>query len=194
MLLAQVCSPLLTHQAEDVESNAEYLATVSIGTPAQTFNLDFDTGSADLWVWSTELPSSTSTAGHSVFNSAKSSTFKATNSTWEIQYGDGSTASGTVGTDNLNVGGLVVKNQAIELAKTLSASFAQGPGDGLLGLAFGNINTVKPTQVATPVENMISQDDIPKTAELFTAYLGSVAPASSGSGSADTANSFYTFG
>jgi len=53
-----------------------------------------------------------------------------------IRYGDGSTASGSVGTDNLTIGGLVVKNQAVELASTLSAQFAQGPGDGLLGLAW----------------------------------------------------------
>ena len=33
-------------QAEDIENNAEYLATVGIGTPAQNVALDFDTGSA----------------------------------------------------------------------------------------------------------------------------------------------------
>lgn len=35
--------------AEDVQNDSEYLAQVQIGTPAQTLNLDFDTGSADLW-------------------------------------------------------------------------------------------------------------------------------------------------
>lgn len=36
--------------AEDVQNDSLYLAQVDIGTPAQTFHLDFDTGSADLWV------------------------------------------------------------------------------------------------------------------------------------------------
>lgn len=135
-----------TSKAQDVESNSEYLATVGIGTPAQNLNLDFDTGSADLWVWSTELPAATQKSGttgttkHTIFNPSKSSTWKKVSAdTWQIQYGDGSTASGDVGTDNLAIGGLTVKNQAIELAKTLSSSFAQGPGDGLLGLAWVNL-------------------------------------------------------
>ncbi|KAK4546892.1 hypothetical protein LTR36_001624 [Oleoguttula mirabilis] len=173
--------------AEDVDSNAEYLAAVQVGTPGQKLNLDFDTGSADLWVFSTELPSSEQKSGtttHNIFDSSKSTTWKeTTGSTWNISYGDGSTASGDVGTDVLTIGGLVVKDQAIELAKTLSTSFASGPGDGLLGLAWGSINTVTPTPVQTPVENMITQSDIPQSAELFTAFLGDT-----------TENSFYTFG
>lgn len=94
-------------------------------------------------------------------------------STWKISYGDASSASGTVGTDNVTIGGLTVKNQDIELANQMSTQFVQGAGDGLLGLAFGTINTVTPTPVKTPVENMIAQDDIPQSAELFTANLGS---------------------
>lgn len=146
-------------------------------------------------VWSTKLPqqtqSSGSSSGHHIFDPSKSSTFKeSSGSTWQIQYGDQSSASGTVGTDNITIGGLTVQNQAIELADTLSQQFTTNAGDGLLGLAWGNINTVQPKAVATPVENMISQQDIPQNAELFTAYLGSWRDADE----ADKGQGFYTFG
>jgi hypothetical protein len=73
------------------------------------------------------------------------------------------------------IGNITVENQAIELANKLSSQFTQdATSDGLLGLAFGSINTVKPTAVKTPVENMIAQEDIPQNAELFTCYLSSV--------------------
>jgi hypothetical protein len=78
---------------------------------------------------------------------------------------------------------LVVKNQAIELATSVSRAFTENKGDGLLGLSFSSNNSVKPVPVATPVENMILQDDIPPSAELFTAWLGN-----------KLESSFFTFG
>jgi hypothetical protein len=91
----------------------------------------------------------------------------------------------------VTIGGLTIKNQAVELANQLSAQFIQDSGSsGLLGLAFGQLNTVKPTAVKTPVENMIAQSDISADKELFTAYLGSWRDVAE----PDQGKSFYTFG
>lgn len=179
--------------ADDQQNDSMYLCPVTIGTPGKTLMLDFDTGSSDLWVWSSELPSSIKSQGtsHNIYDPTQSSTYKIQKGlSWKISYGDSSSASGTVGIDNVTIGGLTIKNQAVELANKMSDQFVQGAGDGLLGLAWGSINTVTPTPAQTPVENMITQEDIPKTAELFTAKLGSWRDANE----PDKGASFYTFG
>lgn len=146
-------------------------------------------------MWSTKLDPNTQKAGkasdHNIFDPKKSSTFKnMSGASWRIQYGDGSKAQGKVGTDDVTLGGLCVENQAIELAEKLTSEFTKGAGDGLLGLAFGKINTVKPKPVQTPVENMITQEDISHDQELFTCYLGSWRDKDE----EDQGESFYTFG
>ncbi|KAJ4302319.1 hypothetical protein N0V88_002463 [Collariella sp. IMI 366227] len=165
--------------AEDQQNDSEYLCEITIGTEPQKVTLDFDTGSADLWV------------SQKAFISEKSTTFKvAKDQSWRIQYGDGSSASGFVGTDVISLGGLKIENQAIEVAKQMSAQFSEGTMDGLLGLAFSTINTIeaggKPSPQPTPVDNMISQKDIPADAELFTSAMYSTRDGGE--------QSFYTFG
>ena len=114
---------------------------------------------------------------------------------WTIQYGDGSHASGFVGTDNISVGGLLIRNQAIEVAETLSPELAQSGMDGLLGLAFRKLNSVSnhgmPDPQNTPMENMMSQGDVPKDAQVFTCALYSVRD---GDDNSESKESFYTFG
>ncbi|KIM83600.1 hypothetical protein PILCRDRAFT_69108 [Piloderma croceum F 1598] len=123
--------------------DSEYLCPVSID--GQTLALDFDTGSADLWVFSTSLPSSEQ-KGHTLFDPSKSTNWKALSGyKWNITYGDGSGASGTVGTDVVTVGGTSVSGQAVEIATKVSSAFVSDTAnDGLLGLAFSSINTVTP--------------------------------------------------
>lgn len=124
------------------------------------------------------------------FDPAQSSTYQnLTGASWTITYGDQSSASGTVGRDRLQIGNIVIDGQHVELAVKLSSSLQTQPDcHGLVGLAFGHINTVKPVKVNTPLENMIAREDIPLP--LFTAYLGSFKDVSD----PDKGESFYTFG
>ncbi|KAI9012061.1 aspartic proteinase IV [Phycomyces nitens] len=150
----------------DYGGDIEYYGTIDVGTPAQSLKLDFDTGSADLWFASTLC--TTCGSGRTKYNPSKSSTYKSSNKTWSISYGDGSSASGTVGYDTVNLGGLSIIGQGIELAKKESSSFRSEPFDGLLGLAFDSIITA--SGVKTPIDNLISQGLITKP--IFGVYLG----------------------
>jgi aspergillopepsin I len=147
--------------------DSEYLAAVQIGTPAQTLNLDFDTGSSDLWVFSTETPSN-EVQGQALYNPGSSSTAQLLQGeTWSITYGDQSSSSGDVYSDVVTIGGLSVQGQAVESAQQVSAQFSSGPSSGLLGLAFSSINTVTPDQQKTFFDNATPNLDAP----LFTANL-----------------------
>ncbi|KAJ6172206.1 Penicillopepsin-1 [Penicillium chermesinum] len=129
--------------------DSEYLTPVTVGHTVM--NLDFDTGSADLWVFSNELPKSEQ-AGHAIYQT--SSGTKKPGYSWSISYGDGSSASGDVYTDTVTVGGISVSNQAVEAASRISQEFTEDVNnDGLLGLAFSSINTVYPVPQKTWFDN-----------------------------------------
>ncbi|RDW85865.1 hypothetical protein BP5796_04190 [Coleophoma crateriformis] len=153
----------------------EYLCAVKIGTPPQTLPLDFDTGSADLWVFSSETPSSYVSTGKAIYTPSKSSTAKlVTGSTWALTYGDGSSSSGDVYTDNVTIGSLKVAAQAVEAAQKVSSQFAADTAlSGLLGLAFGTANQAKP-RVKTFFDNIRPALPLP----IFTVNLKKGAPGS----------------
>ncbi|KAJ5894283.1 hypothetical protein N7495_005974 [Penicillium taxi] len=154
-----------TPEVDDIE----YLTPVTIG--GSTLNLDFDTGSADLWVFSSDLPKNEQT-GHSIYTPGSSAT-QLSNYTWSISYGDGSSASGNVYSDTVTVGGVTTTGQAVEAAKKISTQFTQDQhNDGLLGLAFSTINTVQPLTQTTFFDTVKSQLDSP----LFTVSLKHNAP------------------
>ncbi|KAF9923356.1 hypothetical protein FBU30_006572 [Linnemannia zychae] len=136
----------------DVSPDLEYYGTVSVGTPGQNFKLDFDTGSSDIWFPSSSC-TTTACKKHARFNSANSSTFQKDGRKWTISYGDGSSASGILGSDMVNVGGISVR-QTIGLATSESTQFGSSPEDGLFGLGFNTIESV--SGVKTFLDNAIA--------------------------------------
>lgn len=123
-------------------SDLLWAGPVKIGTPAQDFVLDFDTGSADTWVPSSSCDSA-ACSSHNKYDPAKSSSSKLQSGSLDIEYGDGSATKGKVYTDTVTVGGVTAKNQAIGVATQLSNSFADDPQDGIMGMGYESISTLK---------------------------------------------------
>jgi len=115
------------------QESEEWTGTVSIGTPAQEFIIDFDTGSSDLWVPS---ESCNGCEAQDSYIASDSSTSQEQSGTFEIEYGDGSEASGPIYTDNVNVAGVAVTSQTLSAVTSESGNLVGGPADGLMGMAF----------------------------------------------------------
>lgn len=69
---------------------------------------------------------------------------------------------GTVYKDDVKLGSLEALDFSVQAAEDVPATFvSQKPRDGILGLGFGNINTVKPTPQPTFFETIKNQLDNP---------------------------------
>ncbi|KAJ7171323.1 acid protease [Mycena filopes] len=165
----------LSHRAEkrqsekltDENDGEEWAGTISIGTPAQKFLIDFDTGSSDLWVPSSSCTSSTCSA-KSKYKASSSSTTVKKSGTFTIVYGDHSTVSGPELTETVTVAGVTATNQIFSAVTTLSASFADDPIDGILGLAFPSLAALNGNPFFTTANSEGTVD-----ANQFAFYLAS---------------------
>jgi len=130
----------------------------------------FDTGSADLWVASSNCDSSCGT--HAEYDATKSSTYVANGQAFNITYGSGP-VGGYESQDTLTLGGLGVKSQIfaeVTNAAGLGAAYKLGKFDGILGLAFPVLSVNK---VATVFQNVWDQKVVPNNE--FAFYLGNSA-------------------
>ena len=77
-------------------------------------------------------------------------------------YADGSAASGIVGTDTVNIGGATATKQAVELATAVTSEFIIDTANGgLVGLAFSQLNNVRPQQQMTFFDTIMPQLAMP---------------------------------
>ncbi|XP_006899952.1 PREDICTED: pepsin F-like [Elephantulus edwardii] len=111
-----------------------YVGTISIGTPPQTFQVLFDTGSTDTWVPSIYCNSLACT-NHNAFNPLASTTFKFVGQQMSIKYGTGS-MKGFTGNDTIKIAGIEVE-QEFGVSTSKPGNFLVSlPFDGILGLVY----------------------------------------------------------
>ncbi|KAL1924588.1 uncharacterized protein VTP21DRAFT_4242 [Calcarisporiella thermophila] len=160
-LMSNVSLPLV-----NVDFDVEYYVVLEVGTPGQKFKLNIDTGSADFWIYSVDCKTPECLA-HSRFNYSSSRTYKPLNKKWSMAYVDGSYVSGYQACDNVNIGGLVVKNQRMGLAISTSEDFKEDVIDGMVGLSFQSVSRMQSPPL---FHNMIAQNLLSKP--IFSVWLG----------------------
>ena len=151
-----------------------YYGQISIGTPPQTFEVQFDTGSSDLWI---PQDGCTFCSGKHTYNHNASSTYTPQGEPFFIGYTDNSSVTGILSMDDVTIAGnLVVKQQVFAEIPDLTSqgpNYATEPVDGLLGLSFpvdSNANGAGPIFF----ENMILQQLVAQP--VFSFYLADNGP------------------
>ena len=125
------------------DKDASYSAEISVGSPGQTFDVALDTGSADLWLLSTECTLDTC-SGLDKFDPTSSSTYKNGSTGFSIAYGSGD-AQGHLGADTVTLGGFSVQGQTFGVVNTMSAGLVDSPLSGLMGLGFKSLTVTGTT-------------------------------------------------
>ena len=99
-----------------------YSGQATLGTPPQTFNFMFDTGSSNVWI----VTKTAGVSGKHNYDHTKSSSYKKNGKSFNIQYGSGP-VSGFESIDTLNVGGYSISATFAEITDVsgLGASFSQ---------------------------------------------------------------------
>ncbi|MGH0172154.1 UNVERIFIED_CONTAM: hypothetical protein FKN15_000625 [Acipenser sinensis] len=149
-------APLLNY------GDMSYSGVISIGTPAQSSYVQFDTGSSNLWVASTYC----SSQACSKFNPTQSSTWSSNGQTFSLQYGTGS-LTGVFGYDTVTIGGITLTNQEVGLSTNEpGTNFMYVGYDGILGLAYPSESVQgQPTVMDTMMQNNMLN------ANVFAFYL-----------------------
>merc|ERR1712194_187848 len=157
----------------------------SIGSPAQTFKVIYDTGSSNLWV-----PSKTCSnckAEGRKYDATKSTTYAKDGQSFALQYGTGS-CTGFISQDSVGIGGQTITNFKFgEVTKEAADVFGAAPFDGILGMGPAKAAVDK---VPMPMDQLVKQGKVQHN--IFAFYLASGGKSGSTLTLGGTDSSFYS--
>ncbi|PWN34506.1 acid protease, partial [Meira miltonrushii] len=139
----------------------EFVCDISIGTPPQTFPIDPDTGSADLWVVDKSCQAANcGPNSRGKYSQKKSSSYAPIPNApkFDLQYAIGD-VSGQYARETVELAGVTIHKQTIGLANQTSPDWKDDLASGVLGLGFRAItsNNQRPF-----IENLASQGHLRK--------------------------------
>ncbi|NXR26778.1 RENI protein, partial [Cinclus mexicanus] len=151
--------------------DTQYFGEISIGTPAQTFKVVFDTGSANLWVPSYKCsPLYSACVSHSRYDSSKSRTYIANGTGFAIRYGTGS-VKGVLSQDIVMVSDIPIIQVFAEATALPAFPFIFARFDGVLGMGYPSqaIDGITPVFDRILAQHILQEDS-------FSVYYSRNAP------------------
>ena len=129
---------------------------MTIGTPPQSFSVQLDTGSSDIWIPSvdsdacTQTPQACQTLG--AYDETKSSSFvDVARGAFQISYEDNSSVQGDYINETLVVGKTTVKNMTMGLAEKATRPF------GIMGIGYDADESIAEQDPDQIYPNIITQ-------------------------------------
>jgi hypothetical protein len=149
--------------------NAQYYGPLTVGTPPQTIQVIYDTGSSNLWV-----PNKNKfLQRHNLYDHSKSSTYKANGTVFSVKYGSGA-CSGVFSRDTVNIGGMELDNYdfaEVDNTGGFGISYWLAKFDGICGMGW---DAIVSGHDISPVHALMAK--LPTAQQFFAFYLGNNAP------------------
>lgn len=133
-----------------------YIINMTVGTPGQSFSVQLDTGSSDIWIPSAESnicrEEEEDCQSLGQFDSSASSSFVDVGvSEFQIQYEDNSAVTGDYINETLAIGNTVIKDMTMGLALQATRPF------GIMGIGYDADESIASQDPAAVYPNIVAQ-------------------------------------